>query len=159
MASPHVAAAAALLIASGVATTPDEVFDALTSSAKDLGNAGYDSTHGWGLLQAADALSGPPPCTDTDGDGFCAETDDCDDGDASVNPSAAEVCDGIDNDCDGTIDEGCGGGCTDNDGDGWCIEEGDCDDSDPNVNPGRPDKGGRWGRDGIDNDCNGVIDG
>ena len=31
---------------------------------------------------------------------------DCDDGRASVNPAAPEVCDGLDNDCDGTSDEG-----------------------------------------------------
>lgn len=46
-------------------------------------------------------------CTDNDNDGFCSG-DDCDDNDAGVNPGAAEVCDGVDNDCDGSVDEGCG---------------------------------------------------
>jgi hypothetical protein len=51
------------------------------------------------------------------------------------------------------------GGCTtDEDGDGYCAEVDDCDDSDPHVYPGHADKG-KWGRDGKDNDCNGVIDG
>jgi len=59
-------------------------------------------------------------CVDGDGDGFglglaradcarcleaglCAE--DCDDSDAGLHPEAADVCDGIDNNCDGEIDE------------------------------------------------------
>jgi len=41
--------------------------------------------------------------TDADGDGF-TDTD-CDDSDASVYPGATETCDGVDNNCDGTIDE------------------------------------------------------
>lgn len=41
---------------------------------------------------------------DQDGDGFTAELD-CDDSDPEVNPSATEVCDGVDNDCDELIDE------------------------------------------------------
>ncbi|MFQ5342694.1 MAG: S8 family serine peptidase [Anaerolineae bacterium] len=56
MASPHVTAAAALLIAKGVATTPDEVRTALESTAKDLGSPGRDNTYGYGLIQVADAL-------------------------------------------------------------------------------------------------------
>jgi len=49
-------------------------------------------------------------CTDNDGDGYATEgwecgPIDCDDSDPSVNPNATEVCDdGIDNDCDGLID-------------------------------------------------------
>ena len=119
MAAPHVAAAAALLYASGTATTPTAVYDALTCRALDLDAAGYDSNTGHGLLQVADAL-------------------------------------GYDGNCGGG---GGGGGCTDNDNDGVCVEDGDCDDNNPDVYPGHNDTKGRWGRDGVDNDCNGVIDG
>ena len=43
---------------------------------------------------------------DLDNDGFPAATD-CDDTNAAVNPAAIEACDGLDNDCDGQVDEGC----------------------------------------------------
>ncbi|MBT5739980.1 hypothetical protein HOI26_02665 [Candidatus Woesearchaeota archaeon] len=43
--------------------------------------------------------------TDKDGDGVNV-ADDCDDNDADVNPSALEVCDEVDNDCNGEVDEG-----------------------------------------------------
>lgn len=52
-----------------------------------------------------------------------------------------------------------GGSLTDNDGDGYYAEQGDCDDFNRHVYPGHNDTKGRWGGDGIDNDCNGVIDG
>jgi hypothetical protein len=49
-------------------------------------------------------------CVDQDGDGFDALEQggtDCDDHRASVHPGAPEGCDGLDNDCDADIDEGC----------------------------------------------------
>ena len=41
---------------------------------------------------------------DEDGDGY-ADDEDCDDNDAAVNPGAEEQCDGLDNDCDGEVDQ------------------------------------------------------
>lgn len=49
-------------------------------------------------------------CTDADGDTYgtgCANGADCDDGDKNVHPNAQEQCNGYDDDCDGTKDEGC----------------------------------------------------
>ncbi len=51
-------------------------------------------------------------CTDNDGDGFyveegCGKRLDCDDRDPTINPQAKEFCVGIDNDCDGLVDEDC----------------------------------------------------
>jgi hypothetical protein len=43
---------------------------------------------------------------DADGDGFIAP-EDCMEGEASIHPDAEELCDGVDNNCDGEIDEGC----------------------------------------------------
>ena len=42
---------------------------------------------------------------DSDRDGFTDETGDCDDNDNDVFPGALELCNGVDDDCDGTVDE------------------------------------------------------
>lgn len=71
MATPHVAAAAALLISAKVATTPDDIRKVLTSSAKNLGRGGYDRTYGHGLLQVHSALTmnfNPPTSPPTPND-------------------------------------------------------------------------------------------
>ena len=90
--------------------------------------------------------------TDADGDGFTS-VDDCDDGDAAINPGAEEACDGVDNNCDGVTDEGVlSTWYPDGDADGYGTSEGaveaceapegfsalgeDCDDADDRFYPG-----------------------
>ena len=106
---------------------------------------------------------------DDDGDGVSGDAD-CDDNDASIGPDATEVCDGVDNDCDGEIDEGVMlEWYADADADGFgdpsvMVEaceapEGtvpgatDCDDTDAAVYPDAPEV-----CDGVDNDCDSVVD-
>lgn len=56
------------------------------------------------LLIAACGLPAGALVEDADDDGWTAVNGDCDDGDALVSPDATEVCDGVDNDCEGTVD-------------------------------------------------------
>jgi hypothetical protein len=56
MATPHVSGVAALLISAGVATTPNEVLEAIQSTAKDLGPAEWDDYYGYGKVDAYAAL-------------------------------------------------------------------------------------------------------
>jgi hypothetical protein len=58
-------------------------------------------------LPAVDgAWEDPPvyPTLDSDSDGY-TEDEDGNDSDGSVHPGAVETCDGVDDDCDGTVDE------------------------------------------------------
>jgi hypothetical protein len=114
---------------------------------------------------------------DHDGDGYDA-CNECDDGAVDINPAATELCgDGIDNDCDGAIDDGNAADsllwCGDADGDGFgndatcvraCTDPGlfvgiatnvglDCDDTDLAINPAVPEL-----CDLVDNDCDGDVD-
>jgi hypothetical protein len=113
--------------------------------------------------------AGLSAAVDADGDGFDT-ADDCDDGDASVNPEAEEACNGVDDDCDGDIDEGVAlTFYVDADGDGFgdpaalveacdlpdgaVLDGTDCDDTDPEIYPDAPER-----CDGVDQDCDGEID-
>ena len=103
-------------------------------------------------------------------EGFVDNNIDCDDTNDDIHPNAGEECDGIDNDCDGLVDEGVKDTFYyDGDGDGYGIssdtleaceaegdyveEDGDCDDNNNTVYPGADELD-----DGIDNNCDGNID-
>ena len=54
---------------------------------------------GWGWIHET-----APGCAPRDGD-YVLRVGDCNDGDAGISPSAPEVPDGVDNDCDDEVDE------------------------------------------------------
>ena len=118
---------------------------------------------GWGTGVGVNVCSAPPQ--------HVAQSGDCDDGDSGVFPGATEICDGIDQDCDGEIDEGRPtidyGRDVDGDGYGdpndvvtscravvgYVDDLSDCVDSDASIHPGAPEI-----CDGVDQDCDGEID-
>ena len=124
------------------------------------------------LLLAACVLLGPEDLAtrlDVDGDGV-PYPDDCAPEDAEAFPGAQERCDGVDNDCDGNIDNAALDAPTwyaDSDGDGYGSNvaqrrcepppghvalAGDCDDMDADAHPGAIEQVG----DGVDSDCDGA---
>jgi Putative metal-binding motif len=107
-----------------------------------------------------------PTCQDRDGDGHgvpgttvkmdCAPSagfgdcgGDCDDTNAAIHPGATEVCDGRDNNCDGTVDEGVRPAC----GVGWCRRYALGCTSVCTPGPPRAEACNSF-----DDDCDGVID-
>lgn len=104
--------------------------------------------------------------------GYVANSNDCNDKNAAINPGATEICgNGFDDNCNGITDEECSGTKwyrdRDNDGfgsdvytilsdhqpSGYVAVGGDCRDGDKFTYPGAPESG-----DGIDNDCDGEVD-
>ena len=100
---------------------------------------------------------------------------DCDDASATVHPGGTEVCNQVDDDCDGETDEEGAVGCKDffrdKDLDGYgaasdkkCLcgpageytatQTGDCDDTNASAHPGLPER-----CNGFDDDCDGTKDG
>jgi len=102
------------------------------------------------LLILAGGLPAPvgAGAPDADGDGFTTP-DDCDDGDPLVFPGAAELCNGVDDDCDGTVPSS----ETDTDGDAVRACDGDCNDLDASVFPGATEL-----CNGVDDDCDTTVD-
>jgi len=104
------------------------------------------------------------------GDGYVTQGGDCDDDAPQVNPAAKEICNGIDDDCSGTADDGLATETyyADADGDsygagagvescepvvGMVTDNTDCDDKDTTVNPGATEI-----CNGVDDNCNHHID-
>ncbi|MBT3219421.1 MAG: hypothetical protein HN348_10045 [Proteobacteria bacterium] len=134
---------------------------------RDLDGFGRSNNTSLDCLQPAPKPSGAQ-WVDSDGD--------CDDNDLDIYPGAKEWCgNSVDDDCDGNIDEDDAVDVSvwylDSDGDQWganttaeqaCVEPttdhvalgGDCDEADVAINPGADEVCG----DGVDNDCDGLID-
>jgi len=113
---------------------------------------------------------------DDDADGWCdlvltvgrgaiCQAGDCDDQDEDIHPNTQDICDGVDNNCDGQVDEDC-----DDDADGWCdralpfagapaCQAGDCDDENASVNPGMQEVCLTAEDDNCDGDAEFLLDG
>lgn len=132
----------------------------LFSYFRDADNDGY-----------GDANDELQTCASSAPQGYVANALDCNDGNGNINPAAVEVCDGVDNDCDGVADDsltvntfyedldgdGFGGtnaatisSCSSNPPSGYSTTADDCDDNNDGIYPGAIE----IDDDGIDQDCN-----
>jgi hypothetical protein len=154
-----------------------EVCDDLDNNCNGVVDLDASATPTWYLDYDGDGYGDPtvsvavcdPPAR------FVSDSSDCDDSSELALPGGIEVCDGYDNDCDGTIDGPDADGAlpfyTDADGDGFgvdstlvytcdptpeqVVDPGDCDDTDAEVSPGATEVC----NDGLDNDCDGTSEG
>jgi hypothetical protein len=160
---------------STAAANPDatEICDEIDNDCDDVIDEGVTSTwyadvdgDEYGLADTTQEACTQPT-------GYSAGAGDCDDDNALVNPSATEICNDIDDDCDGTVDEDDASDAftwyLDDDGDGfglsssytsaceapsgYAADDDDCDDDDPQVHPGADEYCNE-----IDDDCDGAVD-
>ena len=105
-------------------------------------------------------------------EGYAAVASDCDDANPAVSPGESEACNGLDDDCDGVVDNGVTlSFFADDDGDGhgdsavtteacvaptgFVVAFGDCDDDDPSIHPAADE---RCATEGVDDNCDGRVD-
>ena len=170
------------------ATDCDDTSSAVHPGATELCNGVDDDCDS--TVDEDDAADAPTWYDDADGDGYGDSTlstraceapsdtvgddTDCDDLSAAVNPGATELCNDIDDDCDGSTDEDDAADAVvwyaDSDGDGfgdptsqatacdapsgYTDDTSDCDDGSAAISPDADEV-----CDGIDNDCDGITDG
>lgn len=136
-----------------------------------VGDTAFESDTDLEDTDVADTDSGVLVDPDNDGDGYPASTD-CNDANQDVRPNAQEVCNDVDDDCDGLKDEGTNDGITyhrDQDGDsfgsatvttrgcgapaGFVVDGTDCNDNVQTTHPGADEL-----CNGVDDNCFGGFD-